>query len=88
MMDPAFVRGPLSDRSSGCRRTRLGALAPAAPACANLSLSHPHFALQFVGRKAILDWLNGTFGMHLEKIEETASGACAAGGVRARVAPR
>ena len=28
----------------------------------------------FVGRKAILDWLNNTFQMNLSKIEETASG--------------
>lgn len=29
----------------------------------------------FVGRRAILDWLNNTFHMNLAKIEETASGA-------------
>lgn len=36
----------------------------------------------FVGRKAILHWLNDTFQMNLSKIEETASGAlilCLAG---------
>ena len=31
----------------------------------------------FVGRRAILDWLNATFKMALSKIEETASGAVA-----------
>jgi len=31
----------------------------------------------FVGRRAILDWLNTTFQMNLSKIEETASGAVA-----------
>ena len=31
----------------------------------------------FVGRRAILDWLNHTFQMNLAKIEETASGAVA-----------
>ena len=31
----------------------------------------------FVGRRAILDWLNNTFSMNLGKIEETASGAVA-----------
>lgn len=31
----------------------------------------------FVGRKAILTWLNETFCMNLQKIEETASGAVA-----------
>lgn len=31
----------------------------------------------FVGRKAILGWLNDTFQMSLTKIEETASGAVA-----------
>ena len=31
----------------------------------------------FVGRKAILDWLNTTFQMNLQKIEESASGAVA-----------
>lgn len=30
----------------------------------------------FVGRKAILIWLNDTFHMNLSKIEETASGKC------------
>jgi hypothetical protein len=50
--------------------------------------SHPFFFLiprfagmmdpaYFVGRKAILDWLNNTFQMNLAKIEETASGAFA-----------
>lgn len=29
----------------------------------------------FVGRKAILDWLNETFHYNLNKVEETASGA-------------
>ena len=31
----------------------------------------------FVGRRAILDWVNSTFRMNLAKIEETASGAVA-----------
>lgn len=42
----------------------------------------------FVGRKAILEWLNGTFQMNLSKIEETASGECcssATSSVRVRV---
>lgn len=28
----------------------------------------------FVGRRAIIDWINNTFQMNLAKIEETASG--------------
>ena len=32
-------------------------------------------AAYFVGRRAIIDWLNSTFAMSLSKIEETASGA-------------
>ena len=31
----------------------------------------------FIGRKAIVDWINSTFQMNLGKIEETASGAVA-----------
>ena len=31
----------------------------------------------FIGRKQILDWLNATLLMQLEKIEETANGAVA-----------
>ncbi len=31
----------------------------------------------FVGRRAILDWLNKTFECNMTKIEETASGAVA-----------
>ena len=33
-------------------------------------------AAYFVGRRAILEWINTTFQMNLAKIEETASGAC------------
>ena len=28
-----------------------------------------------IGRKALLDWLNSTFSLHLARIEETANGA-------------
>ena len=41
---------------------------------ANVGMMAPAF---FVGRKQILDWLNATLSMQLEKIEETASGAVA-----------
>ncbi len=30
----------------------------------------------FVGRKEILTWINDTFHLNLQKIEETASGGC------------
>lgn len=41
---------------------------------ASIGMMDPAF---FVGRKAILDWLNTTFQMNLQKIEESASGAVA-----------
>lgn len=31
----------------------------------------------FVGRKEIMDWVNGTLDMNLPKVEDTASGAVA-----------
>lgn len=38
-----------------------------------------------IGRKQLLDWLNGTFSLHLARIEETANGASVAA-LKVRVA--
>jgi RP/EB family microtubule-associated protein len=38
----------------------------------NIGMMDPAY---FLGRKAIIDWLNTTFQFNLSKIEETASGA-------------
>lgn len=73
MMDPAFVRACGAAGAAVVCASAMSHQAPHHHTCRHTLLLH--FTLQFVGRKAILDWLNGTFGMHLEKIEETASGA-------------